>query len=39
MSPIVETYSDTAALVAAAGDRLVDAINEAIAARGQAPSC
>ncbi|WP_137147518.1 6-phosphogluconolactonase [Mycolicibacterium sp. CR10] len=36
MSPIVETYSDAAALVAAAGDRLVDAINEAIAARGQA---
>jgi 6-phosphogluconolactonase len=36
MSPIVETYSDTAALVAAAGDRLVAAIAGAIAARGQA---
>ena len=30
------TYSDTAALVAAAGDRLVDAIMSAVDARGQA---
>lgn len=36
MKPIVETYSDTAALVAAAGDRLVGAIADAIAERGQA---
>lgn len=36
MTPIVETYSDTAALVAAAGDRLVGAIADAIAERGQA---
>lgn len=36
MKPIVETYSDTAALVAATGDRLVAAINDAIAARGEA---
>ena len=28
MSPIVETYPDAAALVAAAGDRLVDAITD-----------
>jgi len=36
MKPIVETYSDTAALVEAAGDRLVGAIADAIAERGQA---
>ena len=36
VSPIVEKYSDTAALVAAAGDRLVDAITDAIAERGRA---
>jgi len=36
MSPTVETYSDTAALVAAAGDRLVDAITSAIDKRGKA---
>ena len=36
MKPIVETYSDTATLVAAAGDRLVGAIADAIAERGQA---
>jgi 6-phosphogluconolactonase len=36
MSPIVEKYPDTAALVAAAGDRLVGAITAAITARGQA---
>jgi 6-phosphogluconolactonase len=36
MTPIIETYSDTAALVAAAGDRLVGAIADAIAERGQA---
>ena len=36
MSTIVEKYSDTAALVAAAGDRLVGAITDAIAKRGQA---
>ena len=36
MTTIIETYSDTAALVAAAGDRLVAAIAGAIAARGQA---
>jgi 6-phosphogluconolactonase len=36
MSPIIERYSDTAALVAAAGDRLVDAITEAIDKRGTA---
>lgn len=35
-STIVETYPDTAALVAAAGDRLVRAISDAIAARGRA---
>lgn len=35
-SAIVETYSDTAALVAAAGDRLVGAIVAAVQARGQA---
>jgi 6-phosphogluconolactonase len=36
MSTVVEKYSDTAALVAAAGDRLVDAITGAIDKRGQA---
>ena len=36
MTAIVETYADTAALVAAAGYRLVDAIIGAIAARGRA---
>ncbi len=36
MSVVVETYPDTAALVAAAGDRLVEAITTAIASRGQA---
>ena len=36
MNPTVETYPDTDALVAAAGDRLVDAILDAIAARGTA---
>ena len=36
MSTIVEKYPDTAALVAAAGDRLVGAITDAIAKRGQA---
>ncbi|MCH9734796.1 MAG: 6-phosphogluconolactonase [Actinomycetia bacterium] len=36
MTPIVETYSDAEALVAAAGDRLVGAIADAIAERGQA---
>lgn len=33
---VVETYPDTPALVAAAGDRLVEAITAAIAARGRA---
>ncbi|TGD90418.1 6-phosphogluconolactonase [Mycolicibacterium sp. CH28] len=36
MNRIVETYPDTAALVAAAGDRLVGAITGAIEARGRA---
>jgi 6-phosphogluconolactonase len=36
MRPIVEKYSDTEALVAAAGDRLVDAITDAIEKRGTA---
>lgn len=36
MSPVVEKYPDTAALVAAAGDRLAGAITDAIAERGQA---
>ncbi|MGD9621347.1 MAG: 6-phosphogluconolactonase [Mycolicibacterium sp.] len=36
MTPIIETYSDTTALVTAAGDRLVGAIADAIAERGQA---
>ena len=31
MTPIIETYSDTEALVTAAGDRLVGAIADAIA--------
>jgi 6-phosphogluconolactonase len=35
-STIVEKYADKATLVAAAGDRLVGAINDAISARGQA---
>jgi 6-phosphogluconolactonase len=34
MSVVIETYPDTAALVAAAGDRLVGAINAAVDARG-----
>lgn len=33
---VIERYADTAALVAAAGDRLVSAISSAIAERGQA---
>lgn len=36
MSVVVETYPDTAALVAAAGNRLIEAITGAIAARGSA---
>jgi 6-phosphogluconolactonase len=36
MSHLVEKYSDTAALVAAAGDRLVEAITEAVDKRGAA---
>lgn len=36
MNPSIETYSDTAALVAAAGDRLVAAITAAIEAHGKA---
>jgi len=36
VSVVVETYPDIPALVAAAGDRLVEAITSAIAARGQA---
>lgn len=36
MTRIVETYPDTEALVTAVGDRLVEAITSAIAARGQA---
>lgn len=36
MSPVVEKYPDTAALVAAAGDRLVGAITDAIDKRGTA---
>jgi len=36
VSVVVETYPDTPALVAAAGDRLVEAITAAIAARGKA---
>jgi 6-phosphogluconolactonase len=36
MSPVIEKFPDTDALVAAAGDRLVDAITDAIDKRGQA---
>jgi 6-phosphogluconolactonase len=36
VKPIIEKYPDTAALVTAAGDRLVDAINAAIRSRGRA---
>jgi 6-phosphogluconolactonase len=36
MNTVVEKYPDTAGLVAAAGDRLVGAINDAIATRGRA---
>ncbi|WP_066897204.1 6-phosphogluconolactonase [Mycolicibacterium houstonense] len=36
MSTVIERYADTDALVTAAGDRLVAAINSAIATRGQA---
>jgi 6-phosphogluconolactonase len=36
MSQVIEKYADSAALVAAAGDRLVDAITGAIAKRGTA---
>ena len=36
MSPIIEQFPDADALVAAAGDRLVDAITEAIDKRGRA---
>ena len=36
MGVLVETYPDTAALVAATGDRLAAAIAEAIAARNRA---
>lgn len=36
MSTVIEKYPDTAALVAAAGDRLVAAITEAISQRGRA---
>ena len=36
MTPTVETYPDTDALVTAAGDRLIDAITSAIHARGLA---
>jgi 6-phosphogluconolactonase len=36
MSPIVEKYRDTATLVAAAGDRLIGAITDAIDKRGAA---
>jgi 6-phosphogluconolactonase len=36
MSPTIEKYSDTAALVAGAGDRLVDAIVGAVEKRGAA---
>jgi 6-phosphogluconolactonase len=36
MTRVIETYPDTEALVSAAGDRLVEAITSAIAARGQA---
>ncbi|MGV0803173.1 6-phosphogluconolactonase, partial [Mycolicibacterium elephantis] len=36
MSTIVEKYPDTTALVEAAGDRLIRAINDALAERGTA---
>src|ERR1700761_2210073 len=36
MSTSVETFPDSDALAAAAGDRLIDVINAAVAARGQA---
>ena len=36
MSPIIERYPDTPALVAAAGDRLVAAIGAAVENRGAA---
>jgi 6-phosphogluconolactonase len=36
MSPVIERYPDSDALVAAAGDRLVDAITDAIDKRGRA---
>jgi 6-phosphogluconolactonase len=36
MSPVIEKYPDNTALVAAAGDRLVDAITDAIDKRGSA---
>lgn len=36
MTPQVQTHADAAALTAAAGDRLVEAIRAAVAARGQA---
>jgi 6-phosphogluconolactonase len=36
MSPVIERYPDSDALVAAAGDRLVDAITDAIDRRGRA---
>src|SRR3954451_2144053 len=36
MSPVIEKYADTDALVAAAGDRLVDSITDAIDKRGTA---
>lgn len=36
MSPVIEKYPDSAALVAAAGDRLVGAITAAIGQRGRA---
>jgi len=36
VSPVIEKYADTATLVAAAGDRLVGAITDAIAERGRA---
>lgn len=36
MNTVVEKYPDSAALVTAAGDRLVDAINAAVQARGRA---
>src|SRR5690606_32570655 len=35
-SPVIERYPDTASLVAAAGDRLIGAIRDAIDKRGRA---